>query len=64
MTIYGHFFINHIDSFYKTEVQGIILSCSTCQNLNWIKSYDKNTKGFIFVFFTILNSKKLKIYVS
>ena len=37
-TITEHFFANHINIFHKTEVQTIILRCSTCLNLNCIKS--------------------------
>lgn len=37
--------------FYKTEVQTVLLRCSTCQNLNWIQSYDRKHKSFHFFFF-------------
>ena len=32
-TIYDNFFTNHIDIFYKNEVQTVILRCSARQNL-------------------------------
>ena len=34
------FFGNYIVIFHKTEIQTVILRCSVCLNLNWIKSYD------------------------
>ena len=38
------FFANHMFIFHKTEIQTVILRCLTILNLNWYKSYDKNTK--------------------
>ena len=39
----GHFIrFLVINSFHKTEVLTVILKGPTCQNLNWIKSYNKN----------------------
>ena len=50
-TISGHFFINFIKIFHKTEVPTIILRCITYLNLDWIKSYDMKHKFFCFCFF-------------
>ena len=41
---------NHINIFHKTEVQTVILSCSTDLNLNCIKSYNRKHKKFHFLF--------------
>ena len=38
-TISGHFFAICMFIFHKTEVQTVILRCSTCLNLNWFKIY-------------------------
>ena len=40
LTICGHFYGNYIDIFLKTEIQMVLLRCSVCLNLNWIKSYN------------------------
>ena len=50
MTISGHFSANYINSFHKTEVLTVILKGPTCQNLNWVKSYDINQKMLLFPF--------------
>ena len=34
------FFGSYIGIFHNTEIQTVILRCSVCLNLNWIKSYD------------------------
>ena len=53
--ISGHFFAkNYINSFHKTEVLAVILKGPTCQNRNWIKSYDMNYKKFCFLLFSFL----------
>ena len=46
------------NSFHKTEVVMVILKGPTCQNLNWIKSYDINYKLFWQLCFSILEEKK------
>ena len=48
--IFGHFFAKHIYIFHKTEVQTVILSCSTYLNLNCIKSYNRKHKNVHFPF--------------
>ena len=58
-SISGHFFANFI-SFHKTEVLTVILKGPTCQNLNWIKSYDIN-HNFLFPFSFNLVGKKMEI---
>ena len=58
-TIVGHFFANYVDIFHKTEVQMIILRCSTCLNLYWFKSFDTTRKYFHFWFSVILWKKNL-----
>ena len=50
-TISGHFLANYTVVFHKTEDQTVILSCLTCLNSNWIKSYDKLS---VKVFFSCL----------
>ena len=45
MTIFGHFFANHIKIFHMTEVQTVILKCLTDLNLLWYKTYDQNAKN-------------------
>ena len=62
-SISGHFFTNYIDSFHKTEILTVILKDPTCQNLNWIKSYDLNHK-FLFPFIFNFVRKNLEIYNS
>ena len=37
MTVFGHFFENFMNIFYKTEVQRVILRCLVSLNLNWIR---------------------------
>ena len=49
-SISGHFFTNYISSFHKSEVLTVILKDPTCQNLNWIKSYNINHNCFPFIF--------------
>ena len=49
-SVSGHFFANYI-SFHKTEVLKVILKGQTCHNLNWIKSYTKNTICFLSFYF-------------
>jgi hypothetical protein len=39
-----HFFANHINIFHKTEVQTVILSCSTYPNPNCTKRYNRKHK--------------------
>ena len=55
--IYCHLFGTYMNVFYKTEVQMVILRCSTRQNLNWIKSFDKKQKKVLYLFFTICKTK-------
>ena len=43
-TISGHFFINYIFIFHKSQKQTVILRGYTCLNPNWIKIYDVNQK--------------------
>ena len=62
--ISGHCFANHINMFQKTEVLTVILRCLTCLNLNMIKNYDINHKCFWQLWFSILEEKKMKIWVS
>ena len=52
--ISGHFFANYINSCHKTEVLTVTLKGPTCQNLNWIKSYDINYKLSCFLLYSIL----------
>ena len=53
-TISGHFFVNHMVIFHKTESQTVILRCLMSLNLNWYRSYDtkcKNAKnGSVFLY--------------
>ena len=51
MTISGHFFVNYMNIFHKTEISTVILRCLTYLNLNWIKSYNIKHKFFHFCFF-------------
>ena len=49
------FFANYMNIFHKTEIQTVILRCSTSLKLNWYKSYDtkcKNAKNTKESFFT------------
>ena len=39
ITLSGHFFVNYINVFQKTEIQMVNLRCLVGLNLNWIKSY-------------------------
>ena len=48
MTISSRFFANYFDIFHKTEVQTVILRWWTGLNLNWLKSYDTNSKYLHF----------------
>ena len=50
-TISGHFFVNYMNIFHKTEISTVILRCLTYLNLNWIKSYNIKHKFFHFCFF-------------
>ena len=50
MTISGHFFVNYMNIFHKTEISTVILRCLTYLNLNWIKSYNIKHKFFHFCF--------------
>ena len=48
-------FANYMNIFHKTEIQTVILRCSTSLKLNWYKSYDtkcKTTKTQKSLFFT------------
>ena len=43
IAIFNHFWSflgNYVDTFHKTEIQTVILRCSVCINLIWIKSYN------------------------
>ena len=51
MSTSGLFFANHINIFHKTEVQTVILSCSTYLNFNFIKRYNRKHKNVQFWFF-------------
>ena len=53
-SISSQFFANYINRFHKTEVLTVILKDPTCQNLNWIKSYNINHNSFYFLLFSIL----------
>ena len=55
-------FLAILNTFQKTEVQTVILKCSTGLNLNWLESYDTKSEHFHFQFFAIL-LKKLFFYV-
>ena len=60
--ISGHFFTNHINIFHKTEVQTVILSCSTYLNFNFIKRYNrkhKNVQFWVFYSFVQQNAENL-----
>merc|ERR1712051_500170 len=56
MTVSGHFFAICMLFFHKTEVQTVILICSTGLNLNWFKSY--GLKGSLRPSATLANSQK------
>ena len=54
ISISGYFSANYINNFHKPEVLTVILKDPTCQNLNWIKSYNINHNSFPFLLFSIL----------
>ena len=56
MTVSGHFFAICMLFFHKTEVQTVILICSTGLNFNWFKSY--GPKGSLRPRATLANSQK------
>ena len=60
-SISGHLFTNCNNSFHKTVVLTVILKDPTCQNLDWIKSYDINYKMFFPFIFSFVR-KNLKSY--
>ena len=45
MTKSGHFFAIYMLIFHKTEIQTVILRCSTSLNLNRYNNYDKKCKN-------------------
>ena len=57
------FFANYMNIFHKTEIQTVILRCSTSLKLNWYKSYDtkcKNAKNARVFFYKIAKKRKWK----
>ena len=64
LNISGQCFETTLNSFKKTEVLTVSLRCIMCLNLNWIKSYDINHKCFWQLCFSILEEKKMQIWVS
>ena len=50
----GHFFAICVFIFHKPESQTVILVYSTALNPNLLKSYDKKSNFFHFLFFAIL----------
>ena len=50
----GHFFAICMSIFHKPESQTVILVYSTALNPNLLKSYDKKSNFFHFLFFAIL----------
>ena len=69
MTISGHFFVNYMNIFHKTEISTVILRCLTYLNLNWIKSYNIKYKFSHFWFFCKLTEltktdEYMKLYFS
>ena len=64
MTISGHFFVNFINIFHKTEISTVIFRCLTCLNLNWIKNYNiKHKFSHFWVFCKLTELTKTNEYM-
>merc|ERR1712008_127863 len=60
------FFANYMNIFHKTEIQTVILRCSTSLKLNWYKSYDTKCKNpkkrKRVVFYKIAKKMEMEIF--
>ena len=64
-TVSGHFFANYMKIFHKTEIQKVILKCSTSLKLIWYKiHYTKCKKTQKSPFFTRLQKNEMEIFAS